>query len=93
MYVYIKYIYKNAESGLCCYKLFKYYVQTKEIKQEICYAHNDFDSTCKREDCIQCILTFKLYCFASILRNAELRNKWIRALKRQNKHKTEMETI
>ena len=30
-----------------------------------------------------------LYCFPSILRNEELRNKWIRALKRQNKDKTQ----
>ena len=58
-------------------------------KQEICYEHNDFDSSCKREDCVHCIPPFKLYCFRSILRNAELRNKWIRALKRQNKDKTE----
>ena len=40
-------------------------------------------------DCIHCIPPFKLYCFPSISRNAELRNKWIRALKRQNKDKTE----
>ena len=26
----------------------------KKWKQEICYAHNDFDSSCKREDCIHC---------------------------------------
>ena len=61
----------------------------KKWKQEICYERNDFDSSCKREDCIHCIPPFKLYCFPSILRNAELRNKWIRALKRQNKDKTE----
>ena len=38
---------------------------------------------------------FKLYYFSSILRNAELRNKWIRDLKRQNKDNikwTESET-
>ena len=40
-------------------------------------------------DCIHYIPPFKLYCFPSISRNAELRNKWIRALKRQNKDKTE----
>ena len=61
----------------------------KKWKQEICYERNDFDSCCKREDCIHCIPLFKLYCFPSILRNAELRKKWIRALKRQNKGKTE----
>ena len=47
----------------------------KKWKPEICYEYNDFDSSCKREDCIHCILEFKLYCFPSILRNAELRNK------------------
>ena len=57
----------------------------KKWKQEIYYEHNEFDSSCKREDCLHCIPTFKLYCFPRILRNAELRNKWIRALKRQNK--------
>ena len=61
----------------------------KKWKQEICYEHDDFDSSCKWEDWIHCIPPFKLYCFPSILRNAELRNKWIRALKRQNKDKTE----
>ena len=61
----------------------------KQWKQEICYEHNDFDSSCKREDCIYCIPPLKLYCFPSILRNAELKNKWIRTLKRQNKDKTE----
>ena len=61
----------------------------KKWKQEIYYEHNEFDSSCKREDCLHCIPTFKLYCFPRILRNAELRNKWIRALKRQNKDKTE----
>ena len=39
----------------------------------------------EREDCIYCIPPFKLYCFPNILRNEKLRNKWIRALKRQNK--------
>ena len=58
-------------------------------KREICYEHNHFDMSCKREDCIRCIPPFKLYCFPSILRNTELRNTWIRALKRQNKDKTE----
>ena len=29
-------------------------------KQEICYEHNDFDSSCKQEDCIHCIPPFKL---------------------------------
>ena len=61
----------------------------KKWNQEICYEHNVIDNICKREDCIHCIPPFKLYCFPSILRNAELRNKWIRALKRQNKNKTE----
>ena len=61
----------------------------KKWKEEICYEHNDFDISYKREDCIHCTPPFKLYCFSSILRNAELRNKWIRALKRQNKDKTE----
>ena len=61
----------------------------KKWKQEICYEHNDFDSSCKWEDCIHCIPPFKLYCFPSILRNVGLRNKWIRALKRQNEDKTE----
>ena len=32
---------------------------------------------------------FIVYHHSNILRNAELRNKWIRALKRQNKDKTE----
>ena len=58
-------------------------------KQKICHEHSDFDSSCKQEDCIHCIPPFKLYCFPSILRNVELRNQWIRALKRQNKDKTE----
>ena len=49
----------------------------KKWKQEICYEH-DFDSSCKRDECIHCIPPFKLYCFPSIFRNAELRNKWIR---------------
>ena len=61
----------------------------KKWKQEICYEHNDFDSSCKWVDCIHCIPPFKLYCFPSILRNVGLRNKWIRALKRQNKEKTQ----
>ena len=51
--------------------------------------HNNFDSSCKREDCIHRIPPFRLYCFPSILRNAELTNKWIRALKKQNEDKTE----
>ena len=55
----------------------------KQQKQEICYEHNDFDSSCKWEYCIHCIPPFKHN------ENAELRNKWIRALKRQNKDKTE----
>ena len=78
-------IYKNAKSEFCCYKLLKLYVQTKEI----CYEHHDLDSSCKREDCIPCIPPFKVYCFPSIWKNAELRSKWIRALKRQDKDKTE----
>ena len=78
-------IYKNAERVLSCYNST---YKVKKWKQEICYEHSDFDSSCKREDCIHCIPPFKLYCFPSILRNAELRNKWIRALKRQNKDKT-----
>ena len=49
----------------------------KKWKQEICYEH-DFDSSCKREERIHCIPPFKLYCFPSIFRNAELRNRWIR---------------
>ena len=43
----------------------------KKSKQEICSEHNDFDSSCKQEDCIHCISSFKLYCFPSILRNGE----------------------
>ena len=50
----------------------------------MCYKPNDTESSCKREDCIHCIPPFKLYCFESISRNAELRNKWIIALHRQN---------
>ena len=61
----------------------------KKWKQETCYKHNNLDSRCKRENCIHCIPSFKLNCFPSILRNAELKNKWVRALKRQNKDKTE----
>ena len=61
----------------------------KKWIQEICYEHNVIDSICKREDCIHCIPPFKFDCFPRILRNAELRNKWIRALKRQNKNNTE----
>ena len=61
----------------------------KKWQQEICYEHNDFDSSCERQDCILCIPPFKLYCFPNILKNAELTNKCIRALKRQNKDKTE----
>ena len=61
----------------------------KNWKQETCYEHNDFDSSCKLEDCIHCIPPFKLYCFPRILSNVELRNKCIRALKRQNKEKAE----
>ena len=30
----------------------------KKWKQEICYDQYDFDSSCKREDCIDCIPTF-----------------------------------
>ena len=37
--------------------------------------------------CIHCIPPFKLYCFPSILRNEELRNESIRALKKQKKTK------
>ena len=29
----------------------------KKWKQEICYAHNDFESSCKREDCIHCCVS------------------------------------
>ena len=61
----------------------------KKWKQEICYEHNEFGNSCKPEDCNHFIPPFKLYCFPSTLRNAELRNKRIRALKRQNKVKTE----
>ena len=31
----------------------------KKWKQEICYEHNDFYSTCKREDCSHCIRDVK----------------------------------
>ena len=61
----------------------------KKWKQEICYEPNDFDSSCKREDRIHCTPSLKLSCFPSISGNLELRIKWIRALKRQNKEKTE----
>ena len=61
----------------------------KKWKHEFCYEHNDFDSSNKREDCIHFIPPFKLYCFPSLMRNAELRKNWIRALKRRNKDKTE----
>ena len=61
----------------------------KKWKQEISFEHRDFDSRCKREECIHCIPPFKWWCFPSILIYAELRNKWIKALKRQNKDKTE----
>ena len=61
----------------------------KKWKQEICYKHNDLDSSCKQEYCIHCIPPFKLQCFPSILRNAELRTKWTRVLKRQKKDKIE----
>ena len=54
-------------------------------QQEICYEHN----SSKQEECIHCIPPFKLQCFPCILRNKELRNKWISALKRQNKDKVE----
>ena len=47
----------------------------KKSKQEICYEDNDFDNSCKREDCNHCIPPFKLYFFPSILRNLELINK------------------
>ena len=50
--------------------------------------NNDFDSSCKREDFNHCISPFKFYSFLSVFRDAEIRNKWIRALKRQNKAKT-----
>ena len=60
----------------------------KKWRQENCYELNDFYSCCKLEDCIHCIPPFKLYCFPSLLRNAELRNKWIRALKKQNWEET-----
>ena len=60
----------------------------KKWRQEIFYEHNDFDSSCKRENSIH-IPPFKLYCFPSILRNVDLRYKWIRVLTRQNKDKTE----
>ena len=59
----------------------------KKWKKEICYEHNDIDSSCKREDYIHCVPPFKLCCFPSILKNSELRNKWIRTLKRQIKTK------
>ena len=65
----------------------------KKWKQEICSEYKDFNSSCKREEFIHCTLKLKLYCFPSILKNAELRNKWIRALKRQNKDKTEWKII
>ena len=65
----------------------------KKQKKEICYEHKDFDRSCKRENSIHCIPPFKLHCFPSILRNAELINKLIKALKRQKKDKTESETI
>ena len=42
--------------------------KVKKWKQGICYENNDFDSSCKREDCIHCIPLFKLYCFPSMLR-------------------------
>ena len=32
----------------------------KKWKQEICYKHNDLDSSCKQEYCIHCIPPFKL---------------------------------
>ena len=65
----------------------------KKWKQEICSEYKDFNSSCKREEFIHCTLKLKLYCFPSILKNAELRNKWIRTLKRQNKDKTEWKII
>ena len=63
--------------------------KVKKWKQEIYFGHYDYDSSCKREDCIRCIPPFKLYYFPSILRNPELRNKWNRTLNRQNKDKIE----
>ena len=62
----------------------------KKWKQEICCKYNDCDSSCEREDCIHCILPFRSYYFQNRLRDAELKNKWIRALKRQNKDKIEL---
>ena len=47
----------------------------KKRKYETGYEHIDFGSRCKRKDCIDFIPLFKLYCFLSILRNSELRNK------------------
>ena len=70
-------------------QFYKPFTRNKKWKKEICDEHNNFYSSFKREDCIHCIPPFKLYCFPSILRNAELRNKWFRALKRQYKGKTE----
>ena len=55
--------------------------------RNLCITSNDFDSSCKREECIHCLPPFKLYCFPSILTNAELRNKCIGSSKRQNKDK------
>ena len=47
----------------------------KKWKQEICYELNDFDSSCKQEDCIYWIPPIKLYCVSSVLRNAELKDE------------------
>ena len=40
--------------------------------KEICNEHSNSDSSYKREQCTQCISTFKLHCFSGKLRNEGL---------------------
>ena len=70
--------------------LIKKQKQNKEdVKQEIHYEHNDFDSGCKWEDCIHFIPSLRDILLPKHIEEEELRNKWIRALEWQNKEKTE----
>jgi len=51
-------------------------------KNETCDKHNARKGEC------QCDRPFQLYCFPSILRNNEHRQRWINAMKRENINKT-----
>jgi len=64
--------------------------QLKKWSQEKCedHSHNGSEEI-KRENCVSCEAPYMFHCFPSILRNSEIRTSWIKAMKRENKNKSQ----